>query len=225
MAERIFRRLYQVLSGRDHPPGFTSPNAFELRRTLALIDDRVPPRHAMERRHRLHQEWYCLKRYLPWLADAGLLEFPLQLWKCESPDFMLTDGTGARLGVEVSEATLPDFQAELTRTSRSDGVHDLDRGGLLQGEAEQGLLTLVEERMRAKHTLRQQSHWGAVEHQDLLLYNNGPFIFVREEFLRRLLTESRLSEWREAFPGFRYVSILSDGRLIFDLLGKQDVLP
>jgi hypothetical protein len=85
------------------------------------------------------EEIYCLRRYLFPLANKGLLEFPIELVKAETPDFIFTRRDDNSVGLEVTKATREEFEADLTRLHRrqktKDYVSDSATGAMLLSEA------------------------------------------------------------------------------------------
>jgi hypothetical protein len=78
---------------------------------------REVPRRTEGRRHH-HEEEYCLGVYLLALGRNGLLDYPFAVKGGESPDFILTEKSGAVTGLEVTRATEPWLQREMTRADR-----------------------------------------------------------------------------------------------------------
>ena len=72
---------------------------------------------ARPQRTKDQKEAYCLRRYLLSLANCGLLDYPLAVEKCETPDFIVT-GTEC-FGIEVTEATDEVDQREYTKAAKS----------------------------------------------------------------------------------------------------------
>ncbi len=128
----------------------------------------------------LEEELYVLRRYLFTLADAGLLSYPLRLSKSETPDFVGSAG-GSMMGIEITEATSPLDQREMTCSERSGRATPLGafggryRGGIRDGgrqergrRADRDLTSDVLRAVRRKWELPYLT--GSVE---LVLYANG----------------------------------------------------
>ena len=78
---------------------------------------REVPRRTEGRRH-WHEEQYCLGVYLLALSRHGLLDYPFAVKRGESPDFIFTEKSGEVIGLEVTRATEPWLQREMTSADR-----------------------------------------------------------------------------------------------------------
>lgn len=230
---RAFRRLYQELSGRDHPEVLSADSAPTLVRRLAWIDDEVPPRHRRERRHQAHQEWYCARRYLLALAAAGHLRFPLTVRKRESPDFLLMGPEGGRIGLEITEATTPEYQRHLTMTEGDGKLHPLGPPDGWAADAPERALAAVAADCAARKFGRMARHrdWARADRHDLLLYNNGPLpppdpgalLNRLQAALVPIYEAHAQAAWPQGGPG--RVSLLTGGVVLYDVLGVAQALP
>ena len=140
-----------------------------------------PTRTARKRANNgLEEELYVLRRYLFTLDAAGLLPYPLRISKSETPDFA-GNARGNALGIEITEATSPADQREMTISERSGqpallGTHGgRYKGGIQDGappergrRADRDLTSDVLRAIRRK--------WGLpfeTPSVDLVLYANG----------------------------------------------------
>ena len=76
----------------------------------------------------LEEELYILRRYLFSLESAGMLEYPVRISKSETPDFLGSIGL-ASIGLEVTEASAPQDQREMTLSEQTEGPHLLGTHG------------------------------------------------------------------------------------------------
>ena len=203
LARRLFRHLFRWISGADHPSVLNAPDGATLRRRLDWLDDRVPPHGRRQRRHQAHKEWFCARRYLLALEQAGLLAFPLSVRKTESPDFLLTTPDGP-VGLEVSEILTAPPLAQGKGTvhgsaqgkgtvhgSMRESVHESVHGavhGLVHGpgtsppgaagsrqEEPEGLAAFIAARVQAKvDKIARNKQWQRALRHDLLLYDARP---------------------------------------------------
>jgi hypothetical protein len=93
----------------------------DLPEVLGELGTRVGPRIGANARTQDEKEWWCFRRYLVTVASIGQIAFPISIMKSESPDFRCEFGTRS-VGVEVTEATDPRDQRELTRIDQQDEV-------------------------------------------------------------------------------------------------------
>ena len=71
-----------------------------------------PPRN--NGRTTAHRERYCLRYFLD--REAARFTYPIAVEKTERPDFVITDKTGRRIGVEHTDAGSEAFQRWLSQT-------------------------------------------------------------------------------------------------------------
>ena len=81
----------------------------------------VGPRLGTNARTQEQKEWWCLRRYIFTLSAAGQIAFPISIVKDERPDFRCEFGPRS-IGIEVTEATDPTDQRELTIIDEQDAV-------------------------------------------------------------------------------------------------------
>jgi len=141
-----------------------------IRSTLLNVGT-VGPRTGPDRRTKDQKEWYCVARYLPTLAKQKLVQFPLELLKSESPDFVLTQDNGAEYGIEVTEAAERDYQEELAKTENLTRAHRISRDGWI-GDAQErdctkSILTAIQ---RKAVNINRETYRVAC--CDLLVYEN-----------------------------------------------------
>lgn len=172
----------------------------------------------------LEEELYVLRRYLFTLEADRSLPYPLKLSKSETPDFIGRAG-GEAFGIEITEATTPADQREMTLSERSGqpallgtfggrykgGVKDSaspERGGI----ADRDLTSDVLRAVRRK--------WGLsykTPTVDLLLYANGNSNMMSDFQTFVPLISSRLNHWSKAIAergSIRRIAIIKGDRLI-----------
>lgn len=172
----------------------------------------------------LEEELYVLRRYLFTLESEGLLRYPLQLSKGETPDFVLSVNE-AEFGIEISEATWSGDQREMTLAERSGeptllgtyggrykgGIRDAgppDRGR----RADRDLTSDVLRAIRRKRALGYIT--PAV---DLVLYANGNANMMADFATFLPLVSGRLARWGAALTKgtkIRNLAIMKDRKLI-----------
>lgn len=168
---------------------------------------RVGPRIGANARTQNEKEWWCFRRYLFTLAGIGQVVFPISVTKAESPDFRCEFGP-CQIGVEVTEATDPRDQRELTRIDQQEG---LVLRGSLGGRFPNGAGGDAPERAWREDILKAVASkvkklpsWpDAMPEHHLLLYTNsnaGSLIF---DWPRAFSTLGPMSDqlWRERLVG------------------------
>jgi hypothetical protein len=90
---------------------------------------KVGPRTGPDRRTKEQKEWYVVRRFLKGAISENIFGIPLLLEKGREPfpDFVLQHD-GASIFIEITEATHPDDQREMTEIEKS------DREAILLGE-------------------------------------------------------------------------------------------
>lgn len=218
--------------------GFAAASGDELRTLLDQIDVTVPRR--TEGRRAEHRERYCIVHYLRTLEHNGLLEFPIQVTKGESPDFVIEANSG-RFGLEVTDAGGPAFQRAATDLERSPRDSVLE-GTVIRnpGEPLQG---------RPYHSDEPERWWTAdvlkavdaktgllVEYRDLpdyqlLIYDLSQFRLLTGWTVSELPSRlaAAIEESRRERPGgrrfFSRISVLRDRVLMYDVTGDGHLLP
>lgn len=207
--------------------------AHAARKTITLADaesvrefarNSVVPLH-IEGRQNVDREMYSLSRYL--LARVGRLNFPISAIHAlpgESPDFVL-EGKGTLVGLEITEATTSEFHDQLV-ISELEGEY-LDH--LSPGwPGETPLITnasLVVSSIRDKAQSLAGGRWRSADYHELLIYcENAPGPGVENLDLIPHV-RNQLAAGREPHvSGFRKISLIASGELIFDLLGECERL-
>jgi hypothetical protein len=185
----------------------------------------VPPHHE---RISLDAELWMLGRYLRALAAAGLLTYPLtaiHAKESESPDFTLNMPDGAKIGLEVTEASTPTTHKLFIKSEQSKGKAVLVGEDPAVGDApERDWAANVCERVRVKAAGLATGRWIPADAYELVIYENAP-TSVAVDLPKAL---SNLRVLLDALPrsGFRTVSIIADSfsRLIY-LEGDSRALP
>jgi hypothetical protein len=192
----------------------------------------VPPR--MQKKDQFAEEVYCLRRYLFPLAHSGLLEFPIEIVKYETPDFISTWRGGKRIGLEVTKATRAEFEADLSRFDRQQETKNYasDRTSATMSLSEAGWAGNVVETERVSYILASISNKlpdiasYPVAECDLLIYDNTPLAApdlkmvaegIRLQFVKEPLTDGHGRT-------FRVISVIRDPCLIYDIARKPQFL-
>lgn len=100
-------------------------SSIDLVTKLRGIDISVPGR--AEGRRKEHRERWSICRLLSTFCHYSKINFPMTLVKCESPDFMLRL-QDACIGIEHTDATLPDYEEVLSRWEKNYQSNVLDLG-------------------------------------------------------------------------------------------------
>jgi hypothetical protein len=105
------------------------PEPDKLDEAFGAMGTWVGPRTGLNPRTQESKELWCLRRYIFTLCSVSQLRFPICIEKSESPDFRCSFGPD-KLGIEVTEATDPRDQEEMTIFER-EGIIALrgSRGG------------------------------------------------------------------------------------------------
>jgi hypothetical protein len=210
----------------------TAQNATELTANFGGLGISVPER--TKQKDQFAEEIYCLRRYLFPLANRGLLDFPIELVKRETPDFVFSWRSGNSVGLEVTKATRAEFEADLTRLDRDqktrDYVSDSTTGAMLLSEAgwmgkafETEWITYVLGSISAK--LADFASYSVTE-CDLLIYDNTP---LPAPDLKTVAEGVRLQFANEPLAdknghSFRVISVILDPWVIYDVAHKPQVL-
>jgi hypothetical protein len=115
------------------------PNLTSFDAAFRNVGMRVGPRTGAERRTQGDKEWYVVRRFLKAALHSCIFATPLSVQKLAppAPDFGLQFRNTAGF-IEVTEATHPDDQREMTQSERSDTPHLLgDFGGRFADGASQ----------------------------------------------------------------------------------------
>lgn len=210
----------------------------ELRALLQRLDVSVPKRK--EGRRSDHRERYSVVHYLRTVERNGLLEYPFQITKGESPDFVIESGPN-RFGLEVTDAGSPEFQRAATELEEAPSGSVLEGrairrpGEPLKGEPYHGD---EPERLWTADVLKavddktdQLAGYRQLPDYQLLVYDLSEFRLLTEwtvsELPARLsaaIEKSRRGRPR-ARPSFSRISVLRDRVLIYDVTGCAHLLP
>lgn len=218
--------------------GFAARNAAELKARLGEIDTEVPRRTKGRRAE--HRERYCIFHYLRTLQRSGLVRFPFQITKSESPDFRIEMGPEI-FGLEHAEAGNEQFQQAATLLEQAppgsylEG-HRIVRPGMVSkdqgyiGDEPERLWT-VEVLAAIKKKAQLLPKYEELADYQLLLYDSTEVLDVTgwsvTELPERLA--AAIQEWREAEPEgerrFSRISVLRDRVLMYDVTGSTLLLP
>jgi len=94
----------------------------DLSKKLDLLPSLVGTR--LKRRIPEIKENFVLKKYLSILLKNNRLQFPIEIEKDESPDFIISIGT-SKFGIEITESTFESYQYLLTQAERLGCVYPL----------------------------------------------------------------------------------------------------
>jgi hypothetical protein len=210
----------------------------QLRGLLEQVDLTVPKRK--DGRRTGHRERYCVVHYLRTLERNGLLEYPFQVAKGESPDFVVEAGR-RRFGLEVTDAGSPEFQRAASRLEKAPAGSILEGRTIRKpGEAFQSEPYLGDEPERlwtadvlkaVEDKERLLANYRELPDYQLLIYDLSEFRDLTEwtvsELPARLaaaIEESRFGKPRDS-KTFSRISVLRDRVLIFDVTGSAHLLP
>lgn len=194
-------------------------------------------------RHRynngLEEEIYLLRRFLFTLANSDKLVYPLEINNSESPDFLCKE-RDQRYGIEVTEATHPSDQREMTEFDRNRQPMLLGTyGGRFQGGAdgndpERFLTDDVIDAIKRKAQKIRCKKYRNLSRINLLIYANSNaerLIFEEREAIT--LVHSELEERLPSLTqgtNISQISLILGSKLGFDLgreplfLGLRDEL-
>lgn len=195
-----------------------------------------PTRTARKRANNgLEEELYVLRRYLFTLDAAGLLPYPLRLSKSETPDFA-GSARGNVLGIEITEATLPGDQREMTISERSGrpallGTHGGRYKGGIRDDASPERGRRADRDLTSDVLRAIRRKWGLpfeTPSVDLVLYANGNANMLSDFPTFHPLVCSRVDRWSGliAMRGkVRRIAIIKEPKLIlWNGTGRTDVL-
>lgn len=176
----------------------TASNKTTFLSKLATVDITVPSR--VDGRRTEHREKYCIVKYMEFLADKNLFNYPLILEKGESPDFLLTFENTKTIGIEHRDVGSASFQAAMTALARApegtrletDSFNALNltpnrnnievalihigkqsrSKGVAGDRWEEEWSELVHQGIKEKSKLLNEPHFRAAEHYELILYDN-----------------------------------------------------
>jgi hypothetical protein len=194
-------------------------------------------RRAEGHRHH-HEEQYSLGVYLLALGRHELLEYPFTVKQGESPDFIVTDKSGEVTGLQVTRATEPWLQREMTKADReyrrrelaaeSSGsepepvVIELSQSGWIGDEAENQWCILVRRAIERK--ISKLPVFAPVVRHDLLVCDDTPLPAVdRRKVLAALTPWAR--DLKSRTPTLGRISIVVSLDVLFDVSGSSRILP
>lgn len=188
------------------------------------------------RRHH-HEEEYCLGVYLLALGRNGLLDYPFAVKGGESPDFILTEKSGAITGLEVTRATEPWLQRKMTSADReyrrrelaAEGsgrepqpvIIELSQSGWIGDEAENQWCILVRRAIERK--IAKLSKFAGTARHDLLISDDTPLPTDRRKVLAALDPWAR--DLKSKTPMLGRISIVVSLDVLFDIGGDSRILP
>ncbi len=195
------------------------------------------PRRTEGRRHH-HEEEYCLGVYLLALAGNGLLDYPFTVKRSESPDFFLTGESSDAVGLEVTRATEPWLQREMTSADREyrrrelaaeksgrepePTIIALSQSGWIGDEAENQWCILMRRAIERKIT--KLAKFVPATRHDLLIADDTPLPAVDR---RKVL--AALDPWARGLkprtPNLGRISIVISLDVLFDVGGVSRILP
>ena len=198
---------------------------------------REVPRRSEGRSH-YHQERYCLGLYLLALDRHGLLDYPLTVRKGESPDFVLIGRSREITGLEVTRATEPWIQREMTRADRESQRRELaarnsgrdaepviiglSELGWVGDEAENQWCLLMRRAIERKITKLHK--FATAARHDLLVYDDTPLAALdRRKALIALDPWAR--KLKSDTPTLGRISIVISLDVLFDVGGRSQILP
>jgi hypothetical protein len=200
-------------------------NPVDLISQFGSLGIRVPAR--TEPKDQLAEEMYCIRRYLFSLADNGLLPFPLTVIKQETPDFILSLPPNLTVGLEVTKATRPEFEADLTQFARTGktrhypsnsaaGAIHLSIAGWVGGAAEKEWAQYILASVFNK--LKDIEAYGC-DVAELLVYDNVPTAATDLNIAAEAVKSGLSSTCFVSATGrtFDTISVVRDGCLIYDI--------
>ncbi|MEE9588228.1 MAG: hypothetical protein V3V97_09425 [Hyphomicrobiaceae bacterium] len=155
----------------------------------------------------LEQEIFLLRRYLLTLSAYDRLAFPMTMSKDESPDFICCCN-GVTFGIEVTEATCPTDQRDMTLRQEKKGAHLIGAldgrfgGGAYGTEPERAcvddVLTAVRRKVRKIVEGKYDKPGDNLKWFDLLIYpsGNASFYAHSDEVMERLSQSLSVEFWR-----------------------------
>lgn len=217
---------------------FKASDKAELLNVLGHIDRNVPAkRKKRDAAGRLRKEpvrttndreRYCLVAYMNALAEHDILQYPLEVSKGESPDFLITSEKTA-LGVELSDATSTDWQREMAETEDDPRI-ELDGDGWVGRLAKRQWVSEVLEAVEKKSRILNQPHYKLAQYNCLLIHDEIRASLHTDDSEIKSLISSFLSNYKDFMrdnPGLRFfdkISILRGAALYYDVIGQNSVL-
>lgn len=203
----------------------------ELTRAFQVLGVKVGPRRGPNQRTKDEKEWYCLRRYLLALDANGLLNYPIQIHKSETPDFIVCGGRRGIFGVEVTEATEQEWSRELSRMEMPDGGDTaafiaVDKDGFVGNEPEEGWSSAVIDAIERKLPTFASGKLQ-VGICDLLIYLNSRISGVANATRATAVLLAAVASKGRTWAGYGRlgrVHVLTESQLAYDLLGEPRIL-
>ncbi len=197
---------------------FGQPASFD--DDLGTLGAWVGPRTGHDRRDKGQKEDYVLRRFLVALKRSNRLRFPLKIEATRDepnqPDFTIAWPDGFTMGVEVTEATTPEWQAELTRSEEREA-----RGPLLTESASApDISELIAKRIAQKGKKFDEGAYRGTDDCVLIIYENAEFGGFRD----KSADLNRLRKASIALTGFSAVHFVAAERVWLDILGSQELV-
>lgn len=210
-------------------------NNSEVTGKLANIDCSVPDR--TRGRKSSHRERYCLKIYLMYLSQNGVLKFPLKIKKEEAPDFLILsyDETTA---LEVTDASTENYQRAMTELAKSPPGTMLEKGtnklmklgdelmgkGWSGNSVETEWVDIILSAIREKTKSLNKPHFKKTNRYELLIYDNShlsAMLHVKDALplLKKALYEKLNGDYFER--NFHSISIIHSDLLLYDIGNKK----
>jgi hypothetical protein len=184
------------------------------------------------------EERYCLGVYLLALAQHGLLDYPCTIEQGDAPDFILTKSSGEKIGLEITRATEPWFQRQMTDADRKYNRRKIAAAtvgrepepmawfpsplGWAGDQAEEEWCVLVRRAVEKKIT--KLPSFRPSSHHDLLVYDDIPLPAVDR---RKVMTA--LAPWaqqlKQQVPLLRRISVIISLDVLFDVGGASRIFP
>jgi hypothetical protein len=190
---------------------------------LAFAQNCIVPEH-IDGRRSIDREKWTLGRYLLARADSDSISYPLSVAHAPddiSPDFILRNANRESLGVEVTQASPPGFDQEMTRVER--GIDDsLHQPGTTINEQTGLWVSRMFGAIRRKAAGLASGRWLAADAYEVLIYDDG---FAFDIDIPRALLSLHIN--LQTFEsGFRAISILTNRpNLLRCVGGRWRILP
>ena len=159
------------------------------------------------------------------VAANELLNFPLSIEKCESPDFLVTSEGTASWGLEITEATTQAWQRELTAMEKNE-THPrlLRREGWRGNSAEREACAAILRAMRRKARKIKRGKYRPALRHDILIYVNMRAFFYDVQEVIELLSKS-VTRWRNQWDPLGQVHVLTASELLVDVTNNLRRMP
>lgn len=210
-------------------------NQSKLLERLSSIDCSVPTR--TKGRKSSHRERHCLKIYLMYLSQNGLLSFPLKIIKEEAPDFLILC-RNETTALEVTDASTEEYQRAMTELAKSppdtvleSGTNKLVKAGeRLIGEGWSGnsveteWVDIILKSIIDKTTSLNRPHFKSADRHELLIYDNSHVsVMLHLEDALPLLKKAIHEKFNVKYSekNFHSISIIHSNQLLYDIANKE----